>query len=187
MKPHKELHRQLAHLSFGIAYVIAFKMGFMPLELAWGLVLAALLASLFLKKRRNFIDRIVLLLERDQQLMSLPLGGMIYYFLGAALCLTLFDPKPAMAGILILAIADSLGTLCGMYLGRVKIPWNPKKHMEGPLLGGLVSALACMLFIAPVPAVLGAYLGAFIDTVDWGIDDNLLIPLASAALIQFFL
>lgn len=183
----KEVKRQLAHMAFGFAYVLAYFLGLMPLWLAWGLVASTLLASLLLKERSRFIDRFIHLFQRKQELMHLPLGGMIYYFLGAALTITLFEPVPAMAGILILAIADSIGTLYGKYLGMVKIPWNKDKHMEGPLLGGFFSALVCMTFVPIFPAILGAYFGAFIDTLDWGIDDNLLIPVFSAGLIQFLL
>lgn len=184
-----EFKRQVAHLLFGLAYSVTFAMGWMTPAISFALVVVALGASQFLKRRRTFVDKIVLLLERKQQLLDLPLKGLIFFLLGASLTILLFEPTAALAGLLVLSITDSLGTLYGKYVGVAKIRWNPNKHMEGPILGGLAAWLALMSFLPFPPALLAAYLGAFLDTLTlkigrFELDDNLIIPLASAALVQ---
>ncbi len=184
-----EFKRQVAHLLFGLAYSATFALGWMTPEISFVLVVVALGASQFVKRRRTFVDKIILLLERQQQLLDLPLKGLIFFLLGASLTIWIFEPTAALAGLLVLSITDSLGTLYGKYLGVAKIRWNPNKHMEGPILGGLAAWLALMSFLPFPPALLAAYLGAFIDTLPlkigrFELDDNLIIPLAAAALVQ---
>ena len=187
-----EFKRQLAHMFGGLAYAFAFSMGWMTPTISAVLLIVSIFVSFWLTKRRKFVDKIVLLLERQHHLNSMPLKGLVFFFVGATLTITFFDFLPALAGLVVLAIADSIGTLYGKYVGVAKIRWNPNKHMEGPILGGFIAALALMSFLPMPPAVLGAYAGAFLDTLTikifgFEIDDNLLIPVISAGIIQLML
>ncbi len=196
----KEFKRQLAHLAFGLGYALLFLWGYMTVPISLVLLGLGILASLWLKLRRSFIDKVILLLERDRDFLDLPLKGALSFVLGATITIGVFDFEPALAGILILSVVDSIGTLYGKYTGVAKIRWNPEKHMEGPILGGLAASILLLSFLPFAPAVLASFVGAFIDTLDLRVnlrvggravrlklDDNLLIPVMSAAVIQWML
>ncbi len=188
----KEFKRQIAHLSFGLLYAVGYALGAIDVRVSLAMISATILVSMFLKKRRRFIDRIILMLERENHLFDIPLRGLIFYLLGVTIAISFFDGLPALAGIVVLAVADSIGTLYGKYMGRLKIPWNKDKHMEGPLIGGGLAALLCMSFLPVWVALIAGYAGAVLDTFDLKIkgivfDDNLLIPVVVAWLVNFML
>jgi dolichol kinase len=185
----KEFKRQTFHLGFGLTYAAGYFFELITVPVSLLALLGAVAFSFYLKKQRGFFDRLVLLLDREHHFWDVPLRGAIFYLLGVTITISFFDILPALAGILVLAIADSVGTLYGKYLGRVKIPWNKKKHLEGPIIGGGLAAAACFVFLPVWPAVIGGYAGALIDTLDLQIgkieiDDNLLIPVVVAGIIS---
>lgn len=187
----RELKRQIFHMSFGLVYATGYFFGLINVPVSIMLLICLIGASVYLKKRRRVIDKIVLLLERREHLFDFPLQGPIFFIFGVTLTIAIFDLYSATGGIIILAITDSLGTLYGKYMGRVKIPWNKKKHLEGPILGGLAAGFACMAFFPVLPAFLAAFIGAFVDTFNLRfkyvvLDDNLLIPLVGAGVLALF-
>lgn len=184
-----ELKRQTAHLSFGLLYALFYSFGYIDVWVSGGLLAASILLAVFLKRRRSFVDRIVMLVEREEHFWNLPLRGLIFFLLGTTLTIGFFSFIPALAGILILSITDSIGTLYGKYLGVMKIRWNPNKHMEGPVVGGFLAALMLLSFMPLMPALIASYAGAFIDTLNVKIlgieiDDNLLIPIITAEIVK---
>jgi len=179
-------------MCFGLAYALAFFWGWMTPLISFGLFLGSIVAAMFLRKRRSTVDKIVLLLERENHLFNIPLRGLIFFLLGVTVTIYFFDLLPALGGIVVLSVADSIGTLYGKYMGRLHIPWNKDKHLEGPIIGGGLAALACVSFLPVLPALVGAYVGAFIDTLTirifgFELDDNLIIPIISATCITFLL
>lgn len=187
----RELKRQILHLGVGLFYAVCFALGWIDGLVATIIFVLAVIVSFYLKKQEGFWDRFVLLLEREHHFLEIPLRGAIFFALGVTITIMLFEPMPALAGIVTLAFADSLGTLYGKYLGRVKIPWNKDKHLEGPIIGGALAAAVCFTFLPILPAIVGAYVGAFVDTLNLHfkgveIDDNLLIPILTAAFISLF-
>ncbi len=188
----KELKRQSAHLLFGISYALAFWMGWITPERSFLLLGVVLVFALFLRKRRRWLDEIVLMLEREKHLFYLPLRGPIFFILGVSLTITFFDSVPAFAGIVILSVTDSIGTLYGKYIGLWPIPWDKERHLEGVLAGWAIATLICFSILPFLPAFLGSGAGALADSVKWRLfglelDDNLLIPLLSAAVVQVLL
>lgn len=185
----KELKRQTVHLIFGLCYALAYIGGYLEIWMSYAFLGFTILVALFLKKRRRWIDRIVLLLERENHLFDLPLRGAISFVLGASLTITFFDHIPAFCGIVVLSVVDSVGTLYGKYVGLVKIPWDKERHLEGPIIGGFLAALMCVSVLPFWLALLASYVGALVDSIRWKIgrfeiDDNILIPLISAGVVQ---
>lgn len=188
-KEETELKRQMAHLSFGLLYALFYSMGYIDVWTSSLMLLGSLVLAVFLKKHRSFVDRIVMLVEREDHFWNLPLRGLIFFLLGTTLTIGFFSFIPALAGILILSITDSLGTLYGKYLGVMKIRWNPNKHMEGPVIGGFLATFMLLSFLPLMPALIASYVGAFIDTFNVKIlgveiDDNLLIPILTAEIVK---
>lgn len=188
----KEFKRQVFHFVSGLALAFLFLAGWVDWEITALLTLVVVGAGFYMKRHQSLLQRVVAHFEREKHLINLPLKGSIYYLIGATLTMLIFQPLPAFGGLVTLAIADSVGTLYGKHLGVAKIRWNPDKHMEGPILGGLLAAITCMVVLPFAPAVLGAYAGAFVDTLKlrffgFEVDDNLLIPLISALVITLSL
>lgn len=184
-----ELKRQTAHLCFGLLYALFYSYGYIDVWVSGLMLLASIALAVFLKRQRSFVDRIVMIVEREEHFWNLPLRGLIFFLLGTTLTIWFFSFIPALAGILILSITDSLGTLYGKYLGVMKIRWNPNKHMEGPVIGGFLATLMLMSFLPLMPALIASYVGAFIDTFNVKIlgieiDDNLLIPILTAEIVN---
>ncbi len=184
-----ELKRQMAHLSFGLVYALFFSLGYINTTVSIVMLVATLALAFFLKTRRSFVDRIVLLLEREEHFWNLPLRGPIFFILGCTITISFFSFIPALAGILVLSITDSIGTLYGKYMGVMKIRWNPRKHMEGPIIGGVLSTVMLYSFLPLVPAAVASFVGAFIDTLSmrvfgFEIDDNLVIPIVAAVVVK---
>lgn len=187
-----EFKRQTAHLLFGLSYAALYVLGIVDSTITLIAFFVVLGFSLYLKSRRTFIDRLVLLLEREKNLINLPLAGLLYFLLGCGLTIHFFDFLPALTGIVVLSVTDSIGTLYGKYLGNIKIKWNPEKHIEGPVLGTFVSAVLCMSFLPVMPALIASFTGALIDTFNlrigrFKLDDNFLIPLAAAGVTHLLL
>ncbi len=187
-----EFKRQIAHLLFGLSYAGLYVIGIVDAKITLIAFIAVLAFSLYLRSRRSFIDKLVLLLEREKNLFNLPLSGLLYFLLGCGLTIYFFDFLPALAGIVVLSVTDSIGTLYGKYLGNIKIKWNAEKHIEGPVLGTFVSTVLCLSFLPVMPALIASFTGALIDTFNlrvWRIklDDNLLIPIVAAGVTQLLL
>ncbi len=101
----------------------------------------------------------------------------------AAMLIARGDPVIVGAAILQLALADSASALVGKAYGRTKL-FGGMKSLEGSLGGlavGFAGALACG--VRPAAALAAALAGALAEllpTTPW-VNDNLWIPVASAA------
>lgn len=185
-----EFNRQVTHLFFGLFYALFFALGYIDFYVSLFLLTGSVLLSLWYKKRRTLWDKFILLLEREENLSGIPLKGLISFLAGLTVTIAVFDFVPALAGIVVLSVTDSIGTLYGKYMGRVKVKWNEEKHLEGPVVGGFLSAILCYSFLPLMPALMASYSGALIDTLKIrilgvSIDDNLLIPIVAAGIVEF--
>ena len=105
----------------------------------------------------------------------------------------------AAAAWALMAFGDGAATLAGTFIGGPKLPWNPEKSWSG-FLGfagaGAVSAVLLHQWVAaghqgtPIPGLsvwiimaAAALVGAFIESVPTGIDDNLTVPILTGAFI----
>lgn len=186
----KEVRRQLVHLLFGLLYAFLFYLGFLTPLISLAFLLLFIAISLFLKAQESWIHHFILLLERDHDLNQFPLRGPIFFLLGTTITISLFSFEAALGALIVLSFVDSIGTAYGKTLGRIKVPWNRQKHLEGPVIGGVLSALIGLLFLSPVSSILGSTVGAFLDTLNPHIgrlrlDDNLTIPLLSGVVLHY--
>lgn len=96
-----------------------------------------------------------------------------WYAVGVVLTLLLFPRQEALAGILVLALADPVAGFVGRIWGRHRLG---KGTWEGSGTFAAVAFLA-LLFFAPWWAALGTALAAaWVERVPWPLDDNLVIP-----------
>ena len=102
--------------------------------------------------------------------------------------LVLFERNIAFASILILAVGDSVAPFVGRHLGKVKNPLNPTRLIEGTIAGAIAGALAAMFFVSFWHALIASTIAMTVEAIELTlknkkIDDNILIPLVSGAVL----
>jgi dolichol kinase len=101
-----------------------------------------------------------------------------WFFAGVALALAFFPRPFAEAGVLVLALADSAASWFGRRYGR-------RRFGSGSVLGSSVFWVVTMVILWPVAGVLPGLTAAtavtLIEAVPWRLDDNLTVPIATAA------
>ena len=86
----------------------------------------------------------------------------------------LADTSQVAACIFILAVGDGVSTLVGR-AGRIKLPYNKEKTIEGTA-AFLVASAPAYYFVGPaiIPV---AIISALVESIDFGVDDNLMVPI----------
>ena len=120
-------------------------------------------------------------LERDKNL-DRPGIQALYANVGVFLSFLIFG-KLSLFGVLVLSVGDSLSTFVGKLLGKNKIFFNPSKSWEGTLTFFLGSFLILSLITDYRTALLVSSLSALLEALDTKVDDNLLLPVFSSALV----
>lgn len=109
----------------------------------------------------------------------------LYYALGIAFSILIFPRAIEDLAIIMLTVGDGLAGAFGRLFGRIPIPYNKRKTVEGSLLGFSFAFLSAA-FLAPVEAALvGAVAGALTESLG-KLEDNLLVPLSSGAVAWLF-
>jgi len=109
-------------------------------------------------------------------------NGSTLYFAGCAATVALFAKPLACAGILCLALGDSLAAVVGM---SVKSPRWGGVSVAGSTTCLLASTLSCSLFVPWPVALAGGVAATLLEAVSGSKLDNLLIPIGTAAVLHF--
>jgi dolichol kinase len=179
----EELFRSLIHIAGGIIPVLAIVVG-----LPFTLILIAIVSVLYclseflrLKgKKLPIIAEITLKACRSSETLNKPILKPLFFAAGIAISLAFFPEPASYAAIMVLTLGDGGASLLGNITGRVKIPFNPEKTVEGSLLGLALAFLGAAVFLNPLYALVGACIGMLVETLPLPLDDNLAVPLASA-------
>jgi dolichol kinase len=128
---------------------------------------------------RSTYERMLAALERSNTTYGI---GAVYLAVGTMLVIGFVGIKALMLfGIATLFFADSTATIVGMHLGRLRLPHNRSKTLEGTLAFFLVLALIGLPLIGVYAVPLAAAL-ALIESVKSPLDDNLRSGIAVALL-----
>jgi dolichol kinase len=183
-----ELGRQLIHIFFGLGFV-AFGAVFGKTALVELLIAAVVIGLLLIQLKLvgtsvAAVDWVLANFERRDS--GLPGKGALFYFTGALLLVSFAQSfKLALAILAILAVADGVATIAGIHLGGSKLEWHPSKTWAGTLSFVAFGTAAAFPLIGLYSAFFYAVALAAIESIDVGIDDNLLIP-AAALGIAFY-
>lgn len=177
----KELWRQLIHAS-GV-FIVIFSY-FLPSQLLI-ILCVAILAFVIIVFRLDhnhhipFFSTIFRVAKRDDDER-----GFAYFFIGIIITLSIFqfNMNIVNAAILILLFGDSASTLIGKRFGKIKLPFQPRKTLEGSLAFLIVGFLVSLTQLPLIPAFIGALAGTITEAYS-PIDDNVPIPLISALAI----
>ena len=114
------------------------------------------------------------------------LTGATYFLLGATITVILFPRNIAALAILFLAFGDPVAAAVGVWKGRTKL-WGRAWGANLACLATCMVIGAAMSLRTHEPALLEAEMGAVFGTLfqalPWRIDDNLTIPVGSAAIM----
>jgi dolichol kinase len=179
-----EIGRQAVHAAAGIAAIaIGVVAGRQMLVAILLTALAATLSLAHLKlsfKRLHALDAILAKLERKDA--AFPFAGAVSYAVGTLMLATAAqDYAFALAAIAILAVADSVSTVVGNRLGKRGTPLHPRKSLAGSVAFFAAGTLAAWPFIG-APAAAYALVLAVVEGIEWGVDDNIVLPIAAIAL-----
>lgn len=114
-----------------------------------------------------------------QEFMTAP----FFFALGIAFSLIFFPAPLGYASIAILTIGDGSAKIFGKKYGRRRIPFNKGKNFEGTAFGLFFAFLGALLFVDPAKAIVGAAVGMLMESLPLPINDNLIVPLASGAIL----
>ena len=180
-----ELPRQLYHLGNGLVITWAVLRWGRPVGLVLVLLSAAgLILSLRYKDRQvPFLEPVIRVLDRPEDREKMPGRGAILYGAAVGLTALLFPPLPAAGGVAVLAAGDAASTIVGKGWGRHPLPWNKRLSVEGSLGFVIPATLLLSSFLSFGIALAAAVAGALVETIPWGIDDNVTIPLSVGLLL----
>ena len=181
--------RRIFHAVNGGILVLAMETLPIPTRtalLVLGTLLLALVVMDVLRLARPEVNRAFF---RSFYLLASPreagkLASSTWYVLGAITVLLLFPRETALAGILVLALADPAAG----YVGR---KWGKRRLGGGTMEGSAaftLMAFAVLWVFAPWPmALVAALVTAVIEALPVPLDDNLSIPLVASGVLHLLL
>lgn len=178
-----ERNRQLFHMTVGTMAILLFIFsGLLGIpgtaELLFFISLLIGMLVLDRKLHGKDIPIIDALLEQLERPGAIPGFGSFWLIIGVLVSLTFINSGPEiLATLFILTFADSIAPIVGQ-MGRIKLPHNKEKTLEGTSAFFLVSLIS-WIFIGPIAIPL-AFLLAIVESLPLRFDDNLLIPVAAA-------
>jgi len=96
-----------------------------------------------------------------------------FFALGVVISLLLFPQPLGFASIAILTLGDGTATLFGGKWGRTRFPFNKGKTLEASAFGFLFAFAGAHVFVGYLNALIGAFVGMFIECLPLPVDDNL--------------
>lgn len=192
-KHDKEIRRQIAHLLFGVVLVVLLHFQYISSGTLLFLLIAGGIAILSIKKWKHIplLSPVLHFFERAHHIEVFPGRGIFCFILGSFLSTLFFPLHIAEASILILAFGDSITNVAGKYFGKIHLPYNTKKCLEGPLIASIFSTIAASYFVGFPHAFIATAVAMFVETLplyfgEIEIDDNVTIPVI-AGFVLFIL
>lgn len=185
-----EFRRQIAHLIIGIIIAIGVFFKFITTEfLTFILALGGLLIIFTKKMTIPVITHILKFFEREKDIKTFPGRGAFFLVLGSWLTAIVFSNTLAAAAILIMAVGDAIATIAGHHIGKIQIPYNKKKTLEGAVTAFFTATLAAAFIVSLYQALIASAVAMFIESLPlkigkFKIDDNLIIPLVAGIVLE---
>ncbi len=111
----------------------------------------------------------------------------LYFAAGIFLTLLLFPAPLSSAAIAIFAVGDSTASIFGSLIPPKRLPFTKGKTLGGSLAGFFFAFLAGACFISPIYALIGAAIAMIIEVLPLPINDNVLMPIGTAAALTLIL
>src|SRR3989344_4020064 len=186
----EELRRKSAHF-FGLAWVlVSYYITLKQTILLLGLFFFLTLVNASLHKYLvripllgNFVDFLHSMARAEERHAKIYYGA-VYFFGSLIVVLFATQSLPIFRGAaIVLIIGDAFSAIIGKAFGKTELPYNPFKSVEGSI-AGLIAASIAAAFVLPIPlAIFAAFIGMFIESIPWDLNDNLTMPIG----VGFFL
>jgi dolichol kinase len=181
-----EVFRKLIHLG-AIAIPVGYY--FLGFSVVMPVLFLALLISLIMdyirlfghERSRSFVHKYLGIMIRPSEKKDLV--GATYILTGSILTIFLFDKPIAIAAIAFIVVGDTAGAI----IGRL---WGLVRFRDKSLEGSVSFFLACCLVAIIIPGipfwvmVIGAIAATIVEAITLHIDDNLIVPVSAAAIMQ---
>jgi len=184
-----EIRRRVVHISFGLFLIAVLSVwGSSSYEIIEGLLLATFLVGLWIvdmKLKKRKLPVVDYVLDNFERPHALPAYGAFWYGLGVLLLMSFTNNLSYLcASIAILAVGDGASTLAGRN-GTARIFYNRKKTLEGSIAFFITGSFASYFFIG-LSGVLLSFICSIAESIDWGVDDNFIIPLTCLVFYIFY-
>jgi HAD superfamily phosphoserine phosphatase-like hydrolase len=110
----------------------------------------------------------------------------LYFAFGILLTLILFPTEAGAAAVAVFCLGDSAASLFGGLIST-SLPFNKGKTWEGSLAGFFFAFLAGTFFVSPLFALAGAAIAMTIEVLPLPINDNVLVPLITGAVLTLLI
>ncbi|HAK94261.1 MAG TPA: hypothetical protein DCM87_04490 [Planctomycetes bacterium] len=100
---------------------------------------------------------------------------------GVLTCLE-FPAPVSYVAIGVVAFGDGMASIVGRFWGRLPLPWNRRKTVEGTLAGFAASLCVCLVWLPWPAALLVALFAALLESLPFGDLDNAIVPVAAGLL-----
>ncbi len=181
-----EAARKLIHITASVTAAACVSLlpsptGAIVLAVAAAIAVGVELARQFSGDFRSWFERRLGFLLRPEEHRRVT--GAATMAVGYALTAAFFPAPIAVTGILVTGVADATAAVLGKRYGRVRYPGG--KTLEGSIAFFLVAWLLIMgaAGVGTLPAAVAALAATVIEAPDLAVDDNLFLPLASAAAV----
>ena len=111
----------------------------------------------------------------------------LYFAIGILLTILFFQAPASSAAIAIFALGDSAASIFGSLIPAKPLPLNKGKTWGGSIAGFLFAFLAGTFFVPPVFALAGAAVAIVVEWVPLPVNDNVIMPLCTAATLTLLL
>lgn len=111
----------------------------------------------------------------------------LYFAAGILFTLLLFQAPVSSAAIAIFALGDSSASIFGSLVPVKPLPFNGNKTVGGSLAGVCFAFLAGLFFVPPVCALIGAAVAMTVECLPLPVNDNVLMPLCTAAALTLII
>jgi len=189
----REIRRQVFHLLYGPLIILLFQYHLIDIGFLFGVIIGGIFVSYLIKKEYlSHVAWVLSFFERDHHMKQFPGRGILFFTLGAFLCLILFEAHIAYAGILILSVGDAVTNVIGRHYGRIQTVLNPHKYLEGTFAGIILSIPIAYFFVPNLLAAISAScLAMFLEIPNikifgFEIDDNIIIPVVASFTLHLF-
>ncbi len=187
-----ELKRKIIHIILGLALTtLLYNDLLSTTALILGLICGILLILITKYAHIPLFSHALDQFERTEYRKDFPGKGTFFFVLGSSLTITIFPKEIALASILILTFGDSMSAVFGLIIGKTRNPWREKskKTLEGTLAGIVCATITATIFIPLLHAAFASTLVMTLESLDLQkksifLDDNLLIPILSAVILQ---
>jgi dolichol kinase/phosphoserine phosphatase len=110
----------------------------------------------------------------------------LYFAFGILFTLLIFPHPASYAAIAMFCLGDATASLFGGLIST-SLPFNKGKTWEGSLAGFLLAFLAGTFFVSPPIALVGAAIAMTVEVLPLPINDNVLVPVITGAVLTLLI